>query len=164
MANGFEHIGARVGFLKVGGTPGCFGLSPSSGIIMGGDENEGSRSTIGLEPLSQLNARHAIELHVQNETVEPRLLFIRQKRFGGGIGDRLKAGGPQQPAKGLAHAFIVIDDGDISLFGANHLKVVCMVGRRAKNRLLSFGEGRSILRENICFEREPGEFRHGWHT
>jgi len=131
---------------------------------MGGDENEGSRSAIGLEPPSQLNARHAIKLDIQNETVEPRLLFIRQKRFGGGIGDRLKASGPQQPAKGLAHAFIVIDDSDVDLFGADHLKVVSIVGRRAKNRLLSFGEGRSVLGENICFKSQPREFRYRRHA
>ena len=164
MADGLEHIRARVGFLEIGRTTGGFGFTASGGIVMGSDKNEGRRAAISLKPLSQLNPRHTLELNIQNKAVEARLLCIREKCFGRRIGNRLKASGPQQPAKGPAHSFIVINDGDISLFSADHRKVAVILGLGVKCRLLSFGEGRSVLSEYFSFEREPGKFRDGRYT
>jgi len=77
--DGLEHVSARVGLLKIGRATGGFGFTASGGIIMRSDEDEGRMSTVGLKPLSQLNAGHAIKLDIQDETVEPRLLCIREK-------------------------------------------------------------------------------------
>ena len=150
--------------LKIGGATCGFGLTLSGWVIMGSDEDERRRSAISLKSLRQLNAGHPIELDIEDKAIESRLLLIRQKRFGGGIGDRLKASSPQQPAKGLADALIIIDNGDISLFGTDHRKPVRILGRGAKYRLLSFGEGRSVLSEYFRFQRESRKLRHGRHT
>ena len=128
---------------------------------MRGNEDEWGRCNLGHEPLSQLDAGHTAELNVQHEAVEPRLFRIREKCFRRRIRDRLKASRPQQPAKRLAQLFIVIDDGDVDLFGAAHRKAISSVGPGAKCRLLSFREGRRELSEYARLVREPCEFRHG---
>ena len=74
------------------------------------------------ELLRQVDAGHPTELDVQDETVEPRLFHIREKCLCRRISDRMKASCAQQPAKGLAHLFIVVDDRDVSLAEAAHLE------------------------------------------
>ena len=102
---------------------------------------KGGWCAITYQPLSQLDAGYTAELDVQHKAVEPRLFPIRQKCFGRRIGDWLNAGRPQQPAKGLAKPFIVIDDSDVSLFGAAHWEAASIVDPGAKCRLSSFREG-----------------------
>src|ERR1700752_1063694 len=143
-ADGFQHLGARVSLLKIGRATGGFGFSAGGGIIMSSDEDERGRCPMANEPLGQVNAGHATELDVQHEAVEPRLFYVREKCLCRRIGDRMQAGRPQQPSKGLTHLFIIIDDGNISLGCAAHRKVASSVKPGVKDRLLSFREGSLI--------------------
>src|SRR6058998_324980 len=129
----------------------------------------------GLQPITYPSAEafladtkqprfDCLVLDVQHEAVEPRLFRVREKCFCRRIRDRLKASSPQQPAKRLAQLFIVIDDGDVGLFGAAHRKSMSIVDSGAKRWLLSFREGRWELSQYARFEREPREFRHGRHA
>src|SRR5204862_8106481 len=51
-ADGFEYVGARVSFLKIGRATRGFAFSAGGGIIVRGDKDEGRRCTLGREPLS----------------------------------------------------------------------------------------------------------------
>src|SRR5208283_1233095 len=64
---------------------------------------------------------------------------VREKSFGGGISDRLKVSGPQQPAHRAAKALVIINNRDIDVSGAAH-RIHCITweGRC----LLPFREGR----------------------
>ena len=62
----------------------------------------------------ELNARHAAELDVEDQTVELRMLAVREQGLRRGIRNRLKTRRPQEPAERSAQLFIVIDDGDVN--------------------------------------------------
>jgi hypothetical protein len=160
-SDGFEDFGARVSFLKIGRTTCGFGLSAGGEIIVCSDEDKGGRCALGKESLSQLYAGHATELDVEHEAIEPRLFRIPEKCFRRRIHDRLKSRGPEEAAKRLAQAFIVIDDGDVDLFSGAHRQVMNTVDPGGKCRLLSFREGEDLY---ASFEREPCHFRHGRHA
>src|SRR5436190_20763909 len=51
-ADGFEYVGARVSFLKIGRATRGFAFSAGGGVIVRGDKDEGRRCTLGREPLS----------------------------------------------------------------------------------------------------------------
>ena len=131
-ADRFKHMSARLRLSKVSRATRGFGLGTGGRIIVRGDEDERGMGTITNQTLSQLDAGYATELDVQHEAVELRVFLIREKCFGRRIGDRLNAGRAQQPAKGLAKPFVIIDDGDVSLFGADHCEAMGIVEAVAK--------------------------------
>jgi hypothetical protein len=49
--------------------------------------------------LGELDPRHAAELDVEDQTVELRMLRVREQRLRRGIRNRLKARRPQEPAE-----------------------------------------------------------------
>ena len=119
-ADGIEHISARVGLSEIGGAARGFGFRASFGIVVRGDENEGRRSTLGQKLLAQLDAGHAAELDIEHEAIELRMFRVREKCLRRRIRDRLDVRRAQQPSERTAKVFVVIDDGDIDLFGAAH--------------------------------------------
>ena len=51
------------------------------------------------EVLGELDARHAAELDVEHQTVELRMLGVREQGLRRGIRNRLKTRRPQEPAE-----------------------------------------------------------------
>jgi hypothetical protein len=91
--DGLEHVRARVSLSKKGRATRGFGCDAGGGIIVRGNEDERCVPTLDCESVRQLDAGHTSELDVEDEAVESRLLRIRQKFLGRGIGDRLKTSG-----------------------------------------------------------------------
>jgi len=56
---------------------------------MGGDEDDRCTPTYGGQPPSELDARHATELNVEDEAAELGMLRVREKRFRRIVSDRL---------------------------------------------------------------------------
>lgn len=131
---------------------------------MSGDKDEGGRSAASLKPVRQLDPGHAAELNIEDEAIELRMFGIGEKCLSRRVGDGLKAGGAEEAANGLAHHFIIVDNGDVSLFAADHREVMFIVGRSVKRPLLSFGGGGSILSKNFRFQCEASELCYRRNT
>ena len=87
-------------------------LGARCGMVAGRDDDDRKRRSGRLEATEQVEARHAFELDVEDESDRSIADAAVEKRFGAGEGRRAVAARLQQPFDRRAHRRIVIDDGD----------------------------------------------------
>ena len=79
---------------------------------MGRNEGDGQTGQLLPEPLLEVKARHAAKLDVRDKKARAGMIRIVKEGLGGKIGFHIITRQVQQAAKCLAHAFVVVDDGD----------------------------------------------------
>lgn len=118
--DGGKDISAGGCLAEVTGTTGCLCLHSHFGIVVCRDEDDRGGIPDCGESLTQIQSGHPFELDVEHKAIKPRTLRVREEGFGGGISDRLKVSGPEQPAHRAANALVIINDRDIDVSGIVH--------------------------------------------
>ena len=115
-----EDVSAGFRLAEVASATACLRLRTHLRFIVRRNENDWGRILDRRESPAQIQPRHPLELDVEYQTIKLRVLRVREERFCGWIGDRIKVSGPQEPAHRLANTLIIINNRDIDVRAAAH--------------------------------------------
>jgi hypothetical protein len=79
---------------------------------MGGDQGDGQTGKFLPEPPLEVKAGHAAKLDVRDKDARAVMVRIVQEGLGGEVASHVVTRQAQHAAQRLAHACVVVDDGD----------------------------------------------------
>ena len=109
---GGEQFIAGKWFPEISHAAGGLGLGARSRLVMCGDERKRQRWDFRMKFALQLKDRNAAKLNVRHHNTNAMVRRVVKKSLGGEIGPHHITRRAQQAAQGLAHAFVIVNDGD----------------------------------------------------